>query len=356
MKYIRKSFTFDGKRYYVRGKTEREALKKLFEKQKALEEHRVYVTSSITVKDWAQKCIDTYKTNLKDVSLYNFKYRIDHYIVAYIGDIPLKRVRALDCQLCINHQTGKSKFLINQVYQQLNFLFEKAIENDLLIKNPARNITRPRGTKRSRRALTEYEESIFLKAIKNHHYGLYFAFQFGCGCRPSEAAGIEGRDLKRINDGLFLHIRGTKSAAADRTVPIPIWLENMLPVRIEPFQLLCTSQAGNRTNPRMTRRAWKSLEREMNILMGCRMYRNQLLPPYPLADDLEQYCLRHTYCTNLQKQGVDIRTAQYLMGHADIQMTANIYTHVGQSQIEDAYYKINSVTHSVPQLSQTVEK
>ena len=58
------------------------------------------------------------------------------------------------------------------------------------------------------------------------------------------------------------------------------------------------------------------------------MYRNQLIPPYPLANDLCAYCLRHTFCTNLQKKGVDLRTAQYFMGHESIEMTANIYTHV----------------------------
>ena len=37
-----------------------------------------------------------------------------------------------------------------------------------------------------------------------------------------------------------------------------------------------------------------------------------------------------------KKRGVDIRTAQYLMGHADIQMTANIYTHVDFEIINQA--------------------
>ena len=74
----------------------------------------------------------------------------------------------------------------------------------------------------------------------------------------------------------------------------------------------------------------------MNISMGCRVYRNQLIPPLALADDFVPYDLRHTYCTDLQKKGVDIRTAQYLMGHADIKMTANIYTHADNSTVISA--------------------
>ena len=81
---------------------------------------------------------------------------------------------------------------------------------------------------------------------------------------------------------------------------------------------------------------WEVFKRKINIAMGCAVYRNKLIPPYPLADDIVQYCLRHTYCTNLAKKGIDIRTAQKLMGHTDIRMTANIYTHIDMSDLEKA--------------------
>lgn len=75
--------------------------------------------------------------------------------------------------------------------------------------------------------------------------------------------------------------------------------------------------------------------------MGCQVYRNQLLEPLPLAEDFRPYLFRHTYCTNLQKKGVDVRTAQALMGHADITETANIYTHSDNSLIVQAAEIIN---------------
>ena len=82
--------------------------------------------------------------------------------------------------------------------------------------------------------------------------------------------------------------------------------------------------------------------------MGCEVYRNKLMPPYPLADDIVPYCLRHTYCTNLCRKKVDIRIAQYLLGHSDIRLTANIYTHVDNSDVIEAAQLIaKSVTPSV---------
>ena len=44
--------------------------------------------------------------------------------------------------------------------------------------------------------------------------------------------------------------------------------------------------------------------------------------------EVRPHMLRHTFATTLYHAGVDLRTAQKLMGHASIQMTANIYTHL----------------------------
>lgn len=60
--------------------------------------------------------------------------------------------------------------------------------------------------------------------------------------------------------------------------------------------------------------------------MGAKVYRNQIIES-KLSDDLTPYCLRHTFCTDLQKAGVPINVAKELMGHSDISITANIYTH-----------------------------
>ena len=42
---------------------------------------------------------------------------------------------------------------------------------------------------------------------------------------------------------------------------------------------------------------------------------------------------RHTYCSNMAKAGMNPKTLQYLMGHSDITVTLDTYTHLG---LEDA--------------------
>ena len=60
--------------------------------------------------------------------------------------------------------------------------------------------------------------------------------------------------------------------------------------------------------------------------MGAKVYRNKIVESV-VAPDLTPYCLRHTFCTDLQRAGVVFNVAKELMGHSDVSVTANIYTH-----------------------------
>ena len=49
--------------------------------------------------------------------------------------------------------------------------------------------------------------------------------------------------------------------------------------------------------------------------------------------NITPHVCRHTYCTNQARAGMSPKTLQYLMGHSDIEVTLNVYTHLG---LEDA--------------------
>ena len=49
---------------------------------------------------------------------------------------------------------------------------------------------------------------------------------------------------------------------------------------------------------------------------------------------------RHTFCSNMAKSGMNPKTLQYLMGHSDIGVTLNTYTHLG---FEDAQAELKRV-------------
>lgn len=53
---------------------------------------------------------------------------------------------------------------------------------------------------------------------------------------------------------------------------------------------------------------------------------------------------RHTYCSNMAKKGMNPKTLQYLMGHADVSITLNVYTHVKLSDVQEELERINRIS------------
>lgn len=354
-KYITKSFTFDGKRYYVRAKTEREALIKLANKQRDLIEGKVALSGSMTVSEWAEQAIDTYKIGVKDITLKGIKYDTRHFILEHIGSRPLKAVKPIECQRVLNQLEGKSADIIRRIANLMRFIFRTAVQNKLIFENPAENLVLPAGTKTSRRAITDIERKHLFKVAEEDKRFILFLLMLQCGCRPSEAIECRGYDIQDVKGVPMLHIRGTKSVKADRYVPIPSDLYERIR-NTEPFDLIAPNAFGSKHTQSSYNRCLKSLRRALNISMGCKVYRNELIPPYPLAKDFVPYCLRHTYCTDLRDKGIDIRTAQYLMGHADISMTANVYTHMNDDVLLDAAERLESATGATPSATPNTAK
>lgn len=340
---VTRSFTFDGKRYYVTAENEKLAERKIANKLHDLEEGKITIANTMLVKDWALRAVEVYKTGQAEITQKKYMQRMNHSILEHIGNMQLKQVKPLHCQNVLNLQAGKSKRHINEVCQILKFIFRTALENKLILENPAANIIKPAGYKGSRRAISEIERNAFLTVCEKNDRFLLFMLMLCCGCRPSEACEAKGMDIKMMEDHPVLHIRGTKTEKADRFVPIPDALYQKIKATPK-FGYIAPNQAGKKHDASSYRRITKNLYREMNIAMGCRVYRNQLIPPLPLAEDFVPYDLRHTYCTDLQKKKVDLRTAQYLMGHSDISLTANIYTHADNSTILEAAKLINGTT------------
>lgn len=56
---------------------------------------------------------------------------------------------------------------------------------------------------------------------------------------------------------------------------------------------------------------------------------------------------RHTYCSNMANSGMNPKTLQYLMGHSDISVTLNIYTHVNYEDIREEMLRVANLSQIV---------
>lgn len=338
-----KYFTYDGHRYVVRANSMEELYEKKANKIRDFKEGRVILSGSTTVKQWAIEAFNVYKSKtVSEEVLRQSLLRVNKYILSEIGNMPLKDVKPIQCQAIMNEQEGKSYSHCHKLMLELKFIFKTAQKDKLIIDNPAEDITLPNCTKGKRRSLTNNERKHLIAVCSDDPNLKLFLIMLYTGARPSEAISMTGNDIVEHEGHLLLHIRGTKTANSDRYVPLK---EELYPfIKDTPRNApLAPNQAGRAHTRSSYLRAIERLKRKMNISMGCRLYRNQLVPPYPLAADFVPYYLRHTYCTDLQKDGVDVRDAQKLMGHSTITLTADIYSHTDQDRVADISDQIGGV-------------
>ncbi|MBP5385669.1 MAG: site-specific integrase [Lachnospiraceae bacterium] len=325
------SFMHNGKRYSVKGNTKEEIYTKKANMIRDLRDNVIIYDSHVMVDLWAEQAFDTYKYSVQDLEW--IKKRYMKYVSPFIRSKPIGAIKSSECQDILNHCAGMSYSHCNKLKQEMKFLFERAVDNQLIPFNPARSLKMPECTKGTRRSITETERKHFLQVYEQDHRFLLFMIILKCGCRPEEAINLIGKDID--HEQRLLHVHGTKSKNADRYVPIP---DDLYPAikDTKPFEPIAPNESGRKHTESSYKRLYFRLRREMNLSMGCKTYRNALVPPYPLAEDFVPYFFRHTYCTDLCKAGIDIRTAQRLMGHANISITAKIYTHVDLEEIKKA--------------------
>lgn len=371
MEYIRKTFTFEGKRYVVRGKTEQEALEKLILKKAALENGRIEITKNTLVKDWVSEWLVSYKEPEVNARWFSDINAIcEKYLIPAIGHMPISKVKPLHIKKIFNEISGMSQSYNAKVYDILKQIFRTAFENELILKDPMQGLKKPQGEPpKKRRAITARERELTLRVAEYHRGGLFILIMLFCGLRPQEVVPLQWCDIDFDNHLIkvykALKADGTvknapKTAAGEREVPIPSYLYKRLSeAKGSPFELVCTNSRGGRYTKTSVRDMWLSFRKEMNMAAGCKLHpqKHQLITEV-IAPDLTLYCYRHTYCTDLQAAGVPINVARELMGHEDISVTSKIYTHKSDEAMKNAAALIDAhvtqgVTHTAESLDMT---
>lgn len=351
--YIRKTARFNGKKYEATGKTELEALKKLAEKLAAAQNGAEVIGGSMTVNAWYKEWMETYKKpkglTEKSLGMYDEKY--NGYIKPVIGSMKLKDVRDIHLQKVLNKESGKSYSHVTKIRMVLQQMFHRAQRSHLIPYDPAEDLELPSNTKGTRRSVTEEERAAILSVAQSHPSGLWIQTLLYTGMRPGETATLTWGDVDFRADEILVHtaresgktgrIKAPKTAAGVRIIPIHAKLRPLLVEahqrakelkRGSPKDWVFPTRAGGQQNENSLRRLWTGFRRDLDIYMGATLFRNQIVKSV-VSPDLCPYCLRHTFCTDLQNAGIPLNVAKELMGHADIQTTANIYTHKSPSNL-----------------------
>ena len=72
--------------------------------------------------------------------------------------------------------------------------------------------------------------------------------------------------------------------------------------------------------------------------------------------NITPHICRHTYCSNMAKSGISVKTLQYLMGHTDIAVTMNVYTHISFNDAEEELKKMEELKSARDELEKKNER
>lgn len=356
------SLTYNGRRYYVRAKTEKELYKRLNQKQRDLEEGKITINGKTTVKRWSTEWLETYKGNsVRTASYERYQSIIKNYLTDIMGEVRMQDVRPIHLQKILNGIDEKSADHVKKVKETMFMIFDRARMNGIIYGNPAADLEMPKTRENgSRRAITDNERKHILALAETHDAGLWLKLMLYCGLRPGETAALQWSDISfgdkpRINVKSAIEkrtgeIKPPKSKAGIRSIPIPKTYAEELQAKKpadDPFGFVFRQRSGEHFTETSMHTLWKNFKIDLDIAMGAEykevgQRKRKVIDKSVVAKDLVPYCLRHTYCTDLQAAGVPINVAKELMGHSKIEMTSRIYTHSSETAIDSAAEYINA--------------
>lgn len=122
--------------------------------------------------------------------------RLVNYVYPYIGDIPVSKVRPLNCQEALNSAEGRAPDTVKKVQQAIEQMFRAAKQNGLCVNNPAEDLKMPRtGKQKSHRSITDRERVILLETAKTHPAGTWVLTLLYSGLRPAESLVLTYADI-----------------------------------------------------------------------------------------------------------------------------------------------------------------
>ena len=326
--------TYKGVKLDIRAHTSADLIRKVKAKKDSID--RTILDGSVSMSVFGMRFLEGTKQPTVSASWYRDLCYMWDIIVREMGDRPMDNVRPIQLQEYLNG-LDLADGTIKKRYDLICQVFRYAYINGVTSTDYSVGLVRPRGTPTvNGRSLTDRERQILLQVLEGHRGELFCKLILYCGLRPSEAQALTWKDINLID----MTVTVTKALKRDGTVGAPKTVSAYrvvpIPEHLVPLLLSRKKSKGNLFSHGVSwrRRMWTNICREMNLAMGCRTYRNKLMPPYPLADDFDLYNLRHTYCTDLEKMGVPINIASRFMGHANINITAKIYTHASTEALE----------------------
>ena len=315
---------------------------------------------NLTVLELVQKYLSL-KINVRHNTLANYKFVTNIIEKESFGKMRIDKVKLSDAKawLIKLQKDGRGYSTVHSVRGVVRPAFEMAYQDGLLTRNPfsfelATVVVNDSVT---REAITRAQERAFLKFIQEDKcYSKYYDgifILFNTGLRISEFCGLTLSDidfqkkrirvdhqLQRTRDMEYI-IEKPKTESGERYVPMSQQV-------IECFQRIIRNRKKPQKEPMIdgyTGFLFLDKNGQPMVALHWEHYFKHILNKYNSIYKVQlpkitPHVCRHTFCSNMAKSGMNPKTLQYIMGHSDISVTLDTYTHL---KFEDAKVEFDRI-------------
>lgn len=361
-KQIKNEYT--GKWMSVYGKTKAEVRAKIEERRSAWALQAV-ADEQPYVYEYAAKWYRLNTTEVGQKRKNDYSNAINNHICPVIGTKRIRDVSYDDIKEIMLRAAGMSSSAQKKIVVTLKRIFKAAERNGLIGKNPCEDLKAGGKPAAEKVPLTREQQQRLVAAVKGTKAYPFVLLCLYAGLRREEALGLQW-DCVKI-DGSTPHItvkravkwdgknsaiisEDLKSDAASRNIPIPAQLVECLTeerTRTKGDFVIANSK-GEAMSAASFRRLWDVIRVRSYRTVKQTVDGKEVLTELKLGDKIRNHeiyisldfhvtphQLRHTYITELILAGTPIKAVQYLAGHATVQLTLNIYTHLTANKPED---------------------
>ncbi|MBQ6846799.1 MAG: tyrosine-type recombinase/integrase [Oscillospiraceae bacterium] len=240
------------------------------------------------------------------------------HVLAYLDDLEEK---------------GYSKKTVKNRLSVLRLIFRHAKINQDIEYSPCSDVSLPKNLSSTKRQSASKEDEQKICASTDSLIGILAYTYLTTGCRRGEALALTPQDIDIENKTLSINKTvewinsaprikpSPKTEAGIRTIPIT----DKLIALLSPFmtqEYIFLNEKGKLFGDSHITKMWNRYKKQIGI--SCTPHE-----------------LRHSYATILFDAGIDVKTAQVWLGHADINTTLNIYTHLSDRKREESARKLS---------------
>jgi integrase len=328
----------DGRRKFFYGKTKEDARRKLSRVLHAIDVGSLADSRGIAVGEFLDQWLaEVVEPNVRPWTYKGYEVHVRLHLKPVIGHIPLDKLTPLHVQQLLNakKREGLSSKSIRYIRGTLRTALNQALRWELISRNPAALVDGPRVGHYEIRPFTPEEARTFLAAMKGDRLEALYSVALTMGLRQGEALGLcwtevdlemgylrVSKQLQRF-DGETRLVE-PKTARSRRTLALPASIARALREHRDrqTHERSLASGTWSETGLVFTTPTGRPIDATRISKDFHRHLERAGLPQRRFHD------LRHSCATLLLVQGVSPRVVMEVLGHSQISLTMNTYTHV----------------------------